>query len=51
VLRYLVAIGLAENRFQIAGFAATMPVSSNDTEEGRQNNRRVDVIILDAGHL
>jgi chemotaxis protein MotB len=51
VLRYLAAIGLDEKRFQIAGFADTMPVSSNDTEEGRKNNRRVDVIILDAGHL
>jgi chemotaxis protein MotB len=51
VLRYLVAIGLDEKRFQIAGFADTMPVSSNSTEEGRKNNRRVDVIILDAGHL
>jgi flagellar motor protein MotB len=28
-----------------------MPVSSNDTEEGRANNRRVDVIIIDDGHL
>jgi len=51
VLRYLAAIGLDEKRFQIAGFADTMPVSSNDTEEGRKNNRRVDVIILDPGHL
>jgi len=51
VLRYLVAIGLDERRFQIAGFADTMPVSSNDTEEGRKNNRRVDVVILDPGHL
>ncbi|MDR2940985.1 MAG: flagellar motor protein MotB [Treponema sp.] len=51
ILRYLVAIGLDEKRFQIAGFADTMPVSSNDTEEGRKNNRRVDVIILDPGHL
>jgi chemotaxis protein MotB len=51
VLRYLVAIGLDEKRFQIAGFADTMPISSNSTEEGRKNNRRVDVIILDAGHL
>jgi len=51
VLRYLVAIGLDEKRFQIAGFADTMPVSSNDTEEGRKNNRRVDIVILDPGHL
>jgi chemotaxis protein MotB len=51
VLRYLSALGIDENRFQITGFAATMPISSNDTEEGRANNRRVDVIILDEGHL
>jgi len=51
VLRYLAALGINENKFQIAGFAATVPVSSNDTEEGRANNRRVDVIILDEGHL
>jgi len=51
ILRYLAAIGVDERRFQIAGFADTMPVSSNDTEEGRANNRRVDIVILDEGHL
>jgi chemotaxis protein MotB len=51
VLRYLAAIGIDERRFQIAGFADTMPVSTNDTEEGRANNRRVDIIIVDEGHL
>jgi len=51
VLRYLTALGINENKFQIAGFAATVPVSTNETEEGRANNRRVDVIILDEGHL
>ncbi|AEF83156.1 flagellar motor protein MotB [Leadbettera azotonutricia] len=51
VLRYLTAIGVQENRFQVAGFADTMPVSSNNTPEGRAYNRRVDIIILDEGHL
>jgi chemotaxis protein MotB len=51
ILRYLAALGVDERRFQITGFADTMPVSSNDTEEGRANNRRVDIIILDEGHL
>jgi len=51
VLRYMSALGINENNFQIAGFAATVPVSTNETPEGRANNRRVDVIILDAGHL
>ncbi|MCL2176175.1 MAG: flagellar motor protein MotB [Treponema sp.] len=51
VLRYLSALGLDETRFQIAGFAHTAPVASNETLEGQALNRRVDVIILDEGHL
>jgi len=51
VLRYLTALGIRENRFQIAGFSDTVPVSSNDTPEGRRNNRRVDIIIINDGHL
>ncbi|MDR0447473.1 MAG: flagellar motor protein MotB [Treponema sp.] len=51
VLHYLADIGVDENRFQVAGFAATMPLSRDDTPEGRMNNRRVDVVIIDEGHL
>jgi chemotaxis protein MotB len=51
ILHYLADIGVEENRFQVAGFADTMPISSNDTPQGRGYNRRVDVIILDDGHL
>jgi chemotaxis protein MotB len=51
VLHYLSALGIDENNFQVAGFAATMPLSSDLTAEGRMNNRRVDVVILDEGHL
>jgi chemotaxis protein MotB len=51
VLRYLAALGINERRFQIAGFADTSPVASNDTPEGRAANRRVDIIIIDDGHL
>ncbi|MDR1948735.1 MAG: flagellar motor protein MotB [Spirochaetaceae bacterium] len=51
VLHYLADIGVPENRFQVAGFADTMPVADNSTAEGRAYNRRVDVIILDEGHL
>jgi len=51
VLRYLAALGVDERRFQIAGFADTAPLASNETEEGRAINRRVDVIIIDEGHL
>jgi chemotaxis protein MotB len=51
VLHYLTDIGVDERRFQVAGFANTVPVASNDTAEGRAYNRRVDIIILDDGHL
>ena len=51
VLRYLNDFGVEERRFQVAGFADTVPVSSNDTPEGRAYNRRVDIVIIDEGHL
>jgi chemotaxis protein MotB len=51
VLHYLTDIGIEEKRFQVAGFADTMPVARNDTAEGRAYNRRVDIIVLDDGHL
>jgi len=51
VLHYLTDLGVRENRFQVAGFADTTPMSTNDTPEGRAYNRRVDIIILDDGHL
>lgn len=51
VLHYLTDFGADERRFQVAGFSDTVPIASNDTEEGRAYNRRVDIIILDAAHL
>jgi chemotaxis protein MotB len=33
-------------RLAIAGYADTIPADSNDTEQGRAHNRRVDVVIL-----
>jgi chemotaxis protein MotB len=33
-------------RISIAGYADNAPLASNDTEEGRARNRRVDVVIL-----
>jgi chemotaxis protein MotB len=51
VLHYLTDIGIEERRFQVAGFADTVPVARNTTPEGRAYNRRVDIIILDDGHL
>jgi chemotaxis protein MotB len=38
--------GLLKDRMSIAGYADNAPTGSNDTEEDRALNRRVDVIIL-----
>ncbi len=38
--------GLAADRLSAAGYAEYHPVASNDSEKGRQMNRRVDVVIL-----
>ncbi|MDR2481487.1 MAG: flagellar motor protein MotB [Spirochaetaceae bacterium] len=51
VLNYLTALGLSDRKFQIAGMADTVPIAQDVTPEERALNRRVDVIILDEGHL
>jgi chemotaxis protein MotB len=38
--------GIAPGRMAVAGYADTAPVFSNDTEEGRARNRRVDIVVL-----
>jgi chemotaxis protein MotB len=35
------------DRFLIGGSAGNAPVSTNETEQGRAHNRRVDIIVLD----
>jgi chemotaxis protein MotB len=37
---------LDASRFSVAGYAQNAPVASNDTEEGRARNRRVEIVIL-----
>ena len=48
VVRLFVDQGVAEERMQAIGYAATRPVDGNDTEEGRQRNRRVQLMIQSA---
>jgi outer membrane protein OmpA-like peptidoglycan-associated protein len=45
VRSYLVSRGVQANRLTTAGLGQGSPVASNDTATGRQQNRRVEVII------
>ncbi len=38
--------GIAANRLKAAGYGDTKPATSNDTAEGRQENRRTECIII-----
>jgi OmpA-OmpF porin, OOP family len=44
VKSYLVAAGVDAGRLTTQGFGASKPVGSNDTELGRSQNRRVEVV-------
>jgi len=42
------AAGITADRITVSGFGATMPVADNDTAEGRQQNRRVEISLIPA---
>ena len=46
VKNLLVQRGVADSRIDIVGYGKTMPVATNDTEAGRQKNRRVEIKIV-----
>jgi chemotaxis protein MotB len=37
---------IPQGRLAVAGYADTVPLESNDTDQGRAHNRRVDIVIL-----
>jgi len=46
IVNYLVSKGIDKIRLVSKGYGESRPISSNSTEEGRMNNRRVEFIIL-----
>jgi OmpA-OmpF porin, OOP family len=46
VMDYLVSLGVKAERVQSKGYGETKPLGENETEEGRQLNRRVEFTIL-----
>jgi OOP family OmpA-OmpF porin len=45
VAEYLVKAGLPANRFTAVGYGSTKPVGTNDTDEGKAQNRRIDFVV------
>lgn len=49
VRRELIKMGIDADRMDAEGLGESEPIDTNDTEEGRQNNRRVEFTILSTG--
>lgn len=43
---YLASLGVSSNRLRSLGRGETEPIATNDTEAGRQQNRRVEIAIV-----
>ena len=46
VVDYLIKHGISADRLEYKGYAYFQPIATNDTEEGRQQNRRVEFKVL-----
>lgn len=47
VRKYLIQQGVRIDLIEAEGYGETTPVATNDTDEGRQQNRRVEFLVLD----
>jgi OmpA-OmpF porin, OOP family len=45
VTDYLVKAGLPASRFTAVGYGSTQPIASNDTDEGKAHNRRIEFVV------
>jgi OmpA-OmpF porin, OOP family len=45
VVDYLVKAGLPLGRLSAVGYGSTKPIASNDTDEGRAQNRRIEFVV------
>ena len=46
VMNYLISKGISKERLKAKGFGETKPIATNETKEGRAENRRTEYVIL-----
>ena len=46
VVEYLISKGISADKLTAKGYGSTAPIDSNQTPEGRQNNRRTEFEII-----
>ena len=46
VKKWLVTKGIEETRIEVVGYGSAKPVATNDTEQGRMQNRRIEFRVL-----
>ena len=46
VVNYLMAKGISKDRLSAKGYGSSQPLASNDTPDGRQQNRRTEIRVL-----
>ena len=46
IMDYMVSKGISKDRLRAVGYGQSRPIASNQTEEGRQKNRRVEFILI-----
>ena len=47
VYDYFIANGVSADRLSYAGYGMDRPIAPNDTPEGRQQNRRVELNVIE----
>jgi len=47
VMNFLIKNGISYDRLSVNGYGKSRPISPNDTEQGRQLNRRIEIIIME----
>ena len=46
-LDYLIEHGIDENRLSYNGYGESQPIDTNETDEGRANNRRTEFKVIE----